>query len=92
MAVDDDGVLRAADRQQTLTTNAPRPTALDSIVIIDSGAKSPAVDTAFRPPFPQTAPSTVNACPALAIYGDSLVYMQPVAGRDAILTPVNNPG
>ena len=78
--------------QKTLITNAPRSTAHDSVVNVDSGAKSPAVDTAVRPPFPQTAPSAVNGCPVLPIYGDSLVYMQPTAGPDAILTPVNNPG
>jgi hypothetical protein len=78
--------------QKSLTTNAPRPHVYDSIATIDSSAKSPAVDTPVRPPFPQTMPSAVNACPALPIYGDSLVYMQPTAGQDAFLTPVNNPG
>jgi hypothetical protein len=78
--------------QKSLTVNTPSHSSYDSSVLIDTGAKSPAVDTAVRPPFPQTAPSAVNACPALPIYGDSLVYMQPAAGQDAILTPLNNPG
>jgi hypothetical protein len=42
-------------------------------------------------PFPQVqAPQ--NVCSALPIYGDTIIFPQPVSGSDYIVTPVNNPG
>jgi hypothetical protein len=46
-------------------------------------------------PMPQpspSAPQNQNVCSALPIYGDTIVFTQPVTGSDYIVTPVNNPG
>jgi hypothetical protein len=63
--------------------------AVQVVLITDSQFMAPPV---LPPaPFPQVqAPQ--NVCSALPIYGDSIIYPQPVSGPDYILTPVNNPG
>jgi hypothetical protein len=85
-------ILSIAACQKDLTSlNSPHNPS-DSSRMIDTGAVAAGVDTLIPPPFPQSPPTSANACPAYAIYGDSLVYIVPTGGQDAVLTPVNNPG
>ncbi|HEV3326816.1 MAG TPA: hypothetical protein VG052_14460 [Puia sp.] len=59
------------------------------VVLITDSAIPPPVKP--KAPIPQqTAPQ--NSCPALPIYGDTIVYPQPTSGTDYIINPVNNPG
>jgi hypothetical protein len=71
----------AAKRDST----APKPT--------DTTKPATKSDTTVvpTPPFPQhTADSAGPSCPALPIYGDTLIFQQPSAG-DYIVYPVNAP-
>jgi hypothetical protein len=45
-----------------------------------------------KAPLPQNPPAPQQTCPALPIYGDSIIFPQPTSGADYIITPVNNPG
>lgn len=40
-------------------------------------------------PMPQT---TASSCPALPIYGDTIIFPQPTSSGDYIVTPINDPG
>ena len=68
----------------------PADSVIQQVVLItDSQFTAPPV---LPPaPFPQVqAPQ--NVCSALPIYGDTIIFPQPVSGSDYIVTPVNNPG
>lgn len=56
----------------------------------DSIAKKDTTAPAAKIPYPQTPP--VNACLAVPIYGDTIVFPQPTTGSDYIVHPVNSPG
>jgi hypothetical protein len=70
----------------------PADSAIQQVVLItDSQFTAPPV----LPPAPmpqQSAPQNQNVCSALPIYGDTIIFPQPVSGPDYIVTPVNNPG
>jgi len=70
--------------------SGPAPTdSVPVVLITDSQAIPPPVLP--KAPVPQqTAPP--NSCPALPIYGDTIVFPQPTSGTDYVITPVNNPG
>jgi hypothetical protein len=85
-------ILSLAACEKSLTAGNSPHSSSDSLRIVDTGTAVIGVDTIAPPPFPQTTPGVSNACPAFPIYGDSLVYTEPISGQDAILTPVNNPG
>ncbi|HLI92545.1 MAG TPA: hypothetical protein VKU83_03000 [Puia sp.] len=59
------------------------------VLITDSQQMAPPILP--RAPLPQQ-PAPALSCPALPIYGDSIVYAQPANGGDFIIQPVNNPG
>jgi len=48
-------------------------------------------DSLSNLPFPAVSGNSAS-CPAMPIYGDTLIYPQPSASGDNILMPVNNPG
>jgi hypothetical protein len=61
------------------------------VLITDSQFTAPPV----LPPAPMpqlSAPQNQSSCSALPIYGDSIIFPQPVSGSDYIVAPVNNPG
>ncbi|HLI92544.1 MAG TPA: hypothetical protein VKU83_02995, partial [Puia sp.] len=59
------------------------------VLITDSQAMPPPVPPAAAMPQQQAPPLS---CPALPIYGDTIVYPQPANGGDYIISPINNPG
>jgi hypothetical protein len=69
----------------------PADSIVQVVLITDSQFTTPPV----LPPAPMpqlSAPQNQNVCSALPIYGDTIIYPQPVSGSDYIVTPVNNPG
>lgn len=71
-------------------TGPARP--VDSVpVVIISDSQFTAAPVLPPAPLPQTSPPQ-NSCPALPIYGDSLIFPQPTSNGDYIITPINNPG
>jgi hypothetical protein len=76
--------------QQQQSTGSSRPAAQG---IHDSTPKPPAGDTTgVLPPFPVNTPASASACSFLPIYGDTIIYPQPVSGQDYIFNVVNSPG
>jgi len=69
---------------------APSNTALQqhNSAISPDSIVNPAPDTTDLPVYPSTA----RSCNFLPIYGDTIIYPQPTAGGDDVLTPVNDPG
>lgn len=60
------------------------------VLITDSSQLPPPVQP--KAPLPQQAPAQQSSCPALPLYGDTIVYPQPTNGSDYIITPINSPG
>ncbi|HEV2355411.1 MAG TPA: hypothetical protein VGR89_14270 [Puia sp.] len=86
---------KTSNLDKLLDGQTPNPPGQDSVyqppivLITDSQFLAPPILP--RAPMP-TQPAAAGSCPALPIYGDSIVYAQPAHGGDYILQPVNNPG
>ena len=78
--------------EKNIASNNLPATPHDSARIVDTASGLSNSNISPQPPLPQVTTNVSNACPALPIYGDSVVYIQPTSGQDATLTPVNNPG
>ncbi|HEV2355412.1 MAG TPA: hypothetical protein VGR89_14275 [Puia sp.] len=78
------GPLRTSPYHDTVTQ--PQPPV---VLITDSQAMPPPVPPAA--PMPQQQAPQLS-CPALPIYGDTIVYPQPTNGGDYVISPINNPG
>lgn len=90
-----------ADSNFRPLSTSPSGPGKDSSQVADTTKPAPKGDTATvpTPPYPsQTANNNppgsppAPSCPALPIYGDSLIFPQPANGSDYVLNPVNNPG
>jgi hypothetical protein len=67
------------------------PTASISLRTDPAVIKPIHTDTLADVPYP-TGNGNAPGCPVLPLYGDTLVYPQPMASGDDILLPANNPG
>ena len=90
-----------ADSSFRPMSSSPSGPGKDSTHVSDTTKPAPKGDTATipTPPYPSQTANTnppagpqAPSCPALPIYGDSIIFPQPSGGSDYIMTPVNNPG